>query len=64
MAKMSTPSNRTNLPEVLPAMIASGGPMFGLDTKPLVVDSGQALREGHVVLAPIELKETIPADKK
>lgn len=32
-AKMSTPSNRVSLAEVIPGMIAAGGPRFGRETK-------------------------------
>ncbi len=32
-AKMSTPSNRVSLAEVIPAMITAGGPHFGRETK-------------------------------
>lgn len=32
-AKMSTPSNRVTLAEVIPSMIKAGGPLFGRETK-------------------------------
>jgi len=32
-AKMSTPSNRVSLAEVIPGLIAAGGPHFGRETK-------------------------------
>lgn len=62
MAKMSTESVGTNLPDVISALVASGGPAFGRDTPPSFVDSEQALG-GKVILAPIEVKEILPAGK-
>ena len=63
MAKMSTASVGTDLATVIPALAASGGPAFGRDTPPSWVDSAKSLKEGHVVLAPIELKEVVPEKK-
>jgi hypothetical protein len=63
MAKMSTDSVGTSLPEVIPALVASGGPAFGRDTPPSFVDSEQALK-GKVILAPMEVKDYLPAGKK
>jgi len=64
MAKMSTESVGTSLPDVIPALVASGGPAFGRDTPPSWVDSDKSLKQGQVILAPIEVKEYLPADKK
>src|SRR4051812_34775720 len=64
MAKMSTPSQGTTLTAVIPALVASGAPAFGQDTMPAVIDSSKALQEGKVILAPLELKETLPAAKE
>lgn len=64
MAKMSTESVGTSLPDVIPALVASGGPAFGRDTPPSFVDSGQSLKEGKVILAPMEVKDYLPAGKK
>lgn len=64
MAKMSTESVGTSLPDVIPALVASGGPAFGRDTPPSFVDSGQSLKEGRVILAPLEIKEYLPASKE
>ena len=63
MAKMSTPSLGTNLTAVIPALIASGASAFGRDTMPEVLDSSQVLKEGKVVLAPLQVKETLPEKK-
>ncbi len=63
MAKMSTESVGTYLPEVISALVASGGPAFGRDTPPSFVDSELALG-GKVILAPLEVKEVLPADTK
>lgn len=63
MAKMSAASVGTDLPSVIPALVATGGPTFGRDTPPTWVDSGKSLKEGHVILAPTEMKEVVP-DKK
>ncbi len=63
MAKMSTAAVGTNLPAVIPALAASGRPVFGRDTTPDWVDSGK-MREGSVILAPLEVEETVPDGKK
>ncbi|MDI1248438.1 MAG: hypothetical protein PSV13_06100 [Lacunisphaera sp.] len=63
MAKMSTESVGTSLPDVIPALVASGGPAFGRDTPPSFVDSGR-MQDGKVILAPLEIKEFLPAGKK
>ena len=47
-AKMSTPSNRVTLAEVLPAMIASGGPHFGRETERPKSVAAPIVREGKV----------------
>jgi hypothetical protein len=62
MAKMSTDSVGSYLPDVIPALVASGGPAFGRDTPPSFVDSEQALK-GKVILAPMEMKEYLPTAK-
>lgn len=64
MAKMSTESVGTDLPSVISSLVASGGPAFGRDTPPSVVDSSQLLKEGKVILAPLEIKDYLPPDKK
>lgn len=63
-AKMSTPSNGTDLAAVIPALVASGAPVFGRDTQPDFVDSANAMKEATVTIAPLEVKETLPADRK
>lgn len=63
MARMSTASVGTDLPSVIPALVATGGPTFGRDTPPTWVDSGKTLQEGHVILAPTEMKEVVPEKK-
>lgn len=63
MAKMSTAAVGTDLPSVIPALAASGRPAFGRDTTPDWVDSGK-VREGSVIIAPLEVKETVPDGKK
>jgi hypothetical protein len=47
-AKMSTPSSGVTLPEVLPAMIASGGPHFGRETSRPISVTAPIVREGKV----------------
>lgn len=64
MAKMSTAAVGTDLAAVIPALVASGAPAFGRDTQPDIVDSSTVLKEGTVKLAPLEVKETLPAEKK
>lgn len=61
MAKMSTESLGRTLTETFPALIASGGPAFGQDTKPGWVDSSQPLKQGKVIVAPLEVKEYLPS---
>ena len=63
MAKMSAASVGTDLTTVIPALVATGGPTFGRDTPPTWVDSGKSLKEGHVILAPTEMKEVVPEKK-
>jgi hypothetical protein len=63
MAKMSVPSSGTTLTEVIPALVASGASAFGRDTMPEVLDSSRVLKEGKVILAPLEVKETLPEKK-
>ncbi len=60
MAKMSTPSLGTDLTSVIPALVASGASAFGRDTMPEVLDSSHVLKEGRVILAPLQIKETLP----
>lgn len=60
MAKMSTGSIGTDLPAVFPALIASGGPVFGRDTTPSWIDSSQPAKEGKVILGPAEYKDYVP----
>ncbi len=62
MARMSTEATGTDLPSVIPALAASGAPAFGRDTSPDWVDSGK-VRESSVILAPLEVKGTVPEKK-
>lgn len=62
MAKMSTAAVGTDLPSVIPALAASGRPAFGRDTTPDWVDSGK-VREESVIIAPLEVKGTVPEKK-
>jgi len=60
-ARMSTPSNGVNLEEVLPAMIASGGPHFGRETLHPTWTTAPIVREGKVeVGAPVVAPESAP----
>lgn len=47
-AKMSTPSNRVSLAEVIPAMITAGGPRFGRETKLPESVTAKLAKEGKV----------------
>jgi hypothetical protein len=47
-AKMSTPSNRVSLAEVIPAMIIAGGPHFGRETKLPESVTAKLAKEGKV----------------
>jgi hypothetical protein len=64
MAKMSTESRGTDLPAVIPALVASGAPTFGRDTQPEEINSGDAQKEENVTLGPMEVREYIPPAKK
>lgn len=60
-ARMSTPSVGVTLGEVLPSLIASGGPMFGRETiRPKWIDMPIA-REGHVEIGTPEFKNYVDA---
>jgi hypothetical protein len=47
-AKMSTPSNRVSLAEVIPSMITAGGPRFGRETKLPESVTAALAKEGKV----------------
>ena len=47
-AKMSTPSNRVSLAEVIPAMITAGGPRFGRETRLPESVTAPLAKEGKV----------------
>jgi hypothetical protein len=47
-AKMSTPSNRVSLAEVIPSMITAGGPRFGRETKLPESVTAPLAKEGKV----------------
>lgn len=47
-AKMSTPSNRVSLAEVIPSMITAGGPRFGRETKLPESVTAAIAKEGKV----------------
>ncbi len=58
-ARMSTPSAGVSIDEVLPSLIASGGPMFGRETiRPKWIDMPVA-REGHVEVGTPEFKNYV-----
>ena len=60
-AKMSTPSSRVSLAEVLPGMIAAGGPRFGRETRLPESVTAPIAKEGKVeVGTPTVIKD--PAD--
>ncbi len=57
-AKMSTPSNRVSLAEVLPSMITAGGPRFGRETKLPESVTAAIAKEGKVEIGtPTVVKE-------
>ena len=58
-AKMSTPSNRVSLAEVIPGMIAAGGPRFGRETKLPESVTAPLAKEGTVEIGtPTVVDET------
>ena len=70
-AKMSTPSNRVSLAEVIPSMITAGGPRFGRETKLPESVTAALAKEGKVEVgtpvvvpdSPDKAKPTEPAKK-
>jgi hypothetical protein len=67
-AKMSTPSNRVSLAEVIPSMITAGGPHFGRETKRPESITAPLAKEGKVevgtpTVVPDAVKPTTPAKK-
>ena len=57
--KMSTPANGVDFPDVLPALIASGGPLLGHETlRPVWVDQPLELK-GTVKLHELQVEEYI-----
>lgn len=70
-AKMSTPSNRVSLAEVIPSMITAGGPRFGRETRLPESVTAPLAKEGKVDIgtavvvpdAPDKAKPPAPAKK-
>ena len=64
-AKMSTPSNRVSLAEVIPSMITAGGPRFGRETKLPESVTAPLAKEGKVeVGTPVVVPDTPDKAKK
>ena len=65
-AKMSTPSNRVSLAEVIPAMITAGGPRFGRETRLPESVTAALAKEGKVEIGtPTVVQDSIlPAPPK
>lgn len=63
ITRMSTPSARTDLAAVIPALVTTGGPAFGRKAQPDWVDSGKKVKQESVIVAPFEVKETVPEKK-
>jgi hypothetical protein len=69
-AKMSTPSNRVSLAEVIGSMIAAGGPHFGRETKRPESVAKPIAKEGKVevgtptVVPDTDKAKTPPPEKK
>jgi hypothetical protein len=63
ITRMSTPSQNVDLADVIPALVTSGGPAYGRDAQPKWIDSGKPVREEKVIIAPFEVKETVPEKK-
>lgn len=64
ITRMSTPSSRNvSLGDVIPALVTSGGPAYGREAKPTWVDSGKPVKDEKVIIAPLEVKETVPQKK-
>jgi hypothetical protein len=64
-AKMSTPSNRVSLAEVIPSMITAGGPHFGRETKRPESVAAPLAKEGKVeVGTPVVVPDAVDKAKK
>ncbi|MSU24382.1 MAG: hypothetical protein EXS32_11230 [Opitutus sp.] len=64
-AKMSTPSNRVSLAQVIPSMITAGGPRFGRETKLPESVTAPLAKEGKVEIGtPTVVDDTVKAPPK
>ena len=63
-AKMSTPSNRVSLAEVIPSMITAGGPRFGRETKLPESVTAALAKEGKVEVGPAVVVPDSPDEAK
>lgn len=62
ITRTSTSSAGIDLAGAIEPLVTTGGPAFGRSAKPTWVDSGK-VRDESVVLAPLEVKETVPEKK-
>ena len=63
-AKMSTPSNRVSLAEVIPSMITAGGPRFGRETRLPESVTAPLAKEGKVDIGTAVVVPDAPAKAK
>ena len=63
-ARMSTESTGRTPDEVFPLLAASGAAAFGRDTAPTLQDTSDANKIPKVELAPFEVIEVLPGEKK
>jgi hypothetical protein len=59
ITRTSAAAPGVDLAEVIEPLITTGGPAFGREARPSWVDSGK-VRDGSVIIAPFEVKETVP----
>lgn len=63
ITRMSTPSKRIDLADVIPALVTTGVPAYGREAFPKWIDSGKPQREESIKIGPLEVKETVPEKK-
>ncbi len=62
ITRTSLPSSDTDLAGAIEPLVATAAPAFGREARPTWVDSGK-VRDESVVIAPLEVKETVPEKK-
>lgn len=63
ITRTSTPSSGTDLIGAIGPLVTTAGPAFGRSAKPTWIDSGKPTKDTNVIIAPFEVKETVPEKK-